>query len=183
MSFPSPQAKLIHYNMAQEILEDAELNGVVLESEEGFVNYRDDFVKQVFLDPASPRYRMSWSGVGVRANFNRNSITYWRASNRERLVEDEKNRLREIDENLRRAHAMRRDALALADGAVAEILATDLTTHTNESVYAFFNEVWCREKGCDIKSFAKTKQFRMFQDFAFRRLNEAVADAGIGEDE
>lgn len=78
MSFPTPNAKLIHYHMAKEILEDAEANGVVLESEEDFKTHRDSFVERVFLDPSSPRYRMSWRGVGVRANFNRNSMTYWR---------------------------------------------------------------------------------------------------------
>ena len=182
MSFPTPQAKLIHYNMAKEIVEDAEANGVVLESEEDFKTYRDSFVERVFLDRTSPRFRPSWYGVGVRANFNRNSMIFWRSSNRERLIEDERRFISEMEERIRKRNEEITELSAMADGCVAELLATDLTKQTSDTVYQFVCEFWCREKGCDIDSFAHTSQFKHYGRVVFERLNKTLADTAEGEE-
>jgi len=188
MSVPTPQAKSIHYRYAQEILDDAEANGVVLESDDDFKAYREQFVETHFNDPSSPRFMLHLGGVGVRAMMNGNMMTYWKAGRegRNALMEEEAERLRVLSQRSREADQRWAKVMdeyqRMREQFVDELLRENaLDDLTNEIVYEKAWAFWCEsDRGKKVGDEVHRKpsfSFRAgFAKPAFNLLNERVME-------
>lgn len=188
MSMPTPEARSIHFRYAQEIIDDAEANGVVLESDDDFKAYREHFVQVHFSDPSSPRYMLHLRGVGVKGMMFGNMMEYWRAGRegREALMEAEADKLRVIAERRKENEKVWAEEMAeyrrMCEQFVDELLSeNELDDLTNEIVYEKAWAFWCAsdraKKVGDELHHKPSFSFRAgFAKPMFNLLNERVME-------